>query len=105
MHPDLQLKHLTNSPQQTDSDVATSELNDGPTVRVTLLQGVARTDVIRQGLLAQRRMTRSEDKIVHMLVVSDLDIREPIVLTTRVLITNLHPSVIAAGLRRFIPWK
>jgi hypothetical protein len=103
-HPDLQIADMKDFHVDATDEGATLEFKNGLTVQVTLLERVAHDDALRQGMLAHSRVARSANGAVKMLVIMPgLAIADPILLTTRVLITNLDPELIAAGLRYVVP--
>lgn len=100
-HPELHLTELEPLPANGGTNVATLKTGKGCVVWVSLLGDVASTDVVRQGLLAHQRMQdQPMDRAVNVVVIPNVNTSSPIVMSTRVVITNLDPEVIAAGLQR-----
>lgn len=100
-HPELHLTEVAWQPASAGTDVATLKIGRGCEVWVSLLGDVASTDVVRQGLLAHKRMQdQPKNRAVNVVVIPNVNTTSPIVLSTRVVITNLNPEVIAAGLQR-----
>lgn len=84
---------------QQGDDVATLDLGLDRTVVVTLLTNIASTDVVRQGVLAHQRMTApSNARTQCLLVLPNLQINQPSVLTPRVVISNMDTYHIRASL-------
>lgn len=82
-------------------DVATLEIGSGRAVLVTLLPSVASTDAIRQGLLADQRMTEHyQSRVQCLLVAPDFQIDRPMFMTARVAITNMEADHVRAALVR-----
>jgi hypothetical protein len=90
-----------NSTFHEGNDVATLELGVDREVLVTVLRNIASTDVVRQGLLAQHRMTEQYKGWGQcLLILPDLDIGRPMFMTSRVAITNFDPDHLRASLVR-----
>ncbi len=82
-------------------DLATLEMANGRVVLVTLLTGIATTDALHLGLLAQHRKTEQHKSQVHCLLVApDLQIDSPMFMTARVAITDMEADHLRAGLVR-----
>lgn len=80
-------------------DVASLDLGPGRKVLVTVLRNVAATDLVRAGLLAHHRMMDDQGGwTLCLLVLPDLDIEQPMFLTSRVAITNMDPDHMRASL-------
>lgn len=87
------------STSQKGDDVATLDLGLDRTVVVTLLTNIASTDVVRQGVLAHHRMIAPDNDGTHcLLVLPNLQINQPMVLTPRVVITDMDTDRIRASL-------
>jgi hypothetical protein len=79
------------------NDLALLELEPDRIVMVTL--SATRDDVLRQGLTAHERIPREPSSWTRtLLVMPDLDICQPIFVTTRVTVANLSREVITAAL-------
>ena len=100
---------LKNDPELVDAqiettfhegdDVAKLELGLDRAVLVTLRRNITSTDVVRQGLLAQYRMTDQHKGWAQcLLVLPDLKIDQPMFVTSRVVITNMDPDNVRAAL-------
>jgi len=96
--PDLAAGQIKSTSQKGD-DVATLDLGLDRAVVVTLLTNIASTDVVRQGVLAHHRMTApNNDRTQSLLVLPNLQINQPMVLTPRVVITNMDTDHIRVSL-------
>lgn len=79
------------------SDVALLEFGLGRTAMVTL--SMTSADVLRQGLTAHERIhSRPGGWSRTLLILPDLDLQEPVLVTTRVTVANLSREVIASAL-------
>lgn len=80
-------------------DVAKLELGIHRTVLVTMLNNVASTDVVRLGLQAHRRMTEQYHSSVQcLLVATGFQIDAPMVLSARVVLSDMDPEHVRAAL-------
>ncbi|VTU46160.1 hypothetical protein [Variovorax sp. PBL-E5] len=87
------------STSQKGDDVATLDLGLDRTVVVTLLANIASTDVVRQGVLAHHRMISSNNARAQcLLVLPNLQIKKPTLLTPRVVITNMDTDHVRTSL-------
>jgi hypothetical protein len=87
------------STSQKGDDVATLDLGLDRRVVVTLLTNIASTDVVRQGVLAHHRMTAPNNARTQcLLVLPNLQIKQPTFLTPRVVITNMDTDHVRASL-------
>ena len=89
-----------NSTFHEGDDVATLELGVDREVVVTVLRNIASADVMRQALLAQRRMTEQVGWAQCLLILPDLDFERPMFMTSRVVITDFDPDHMRASLVR-----
>ena len=96
--PDLAAGQVESISQMGD-DVAMLDLGLDCAVVVTLLTNIASTDVVPQGVLAHHRMAvMSNARTQCLLVLPNLQINQPTLLTPRVAITNLNTDHIRAAL-------
>lgn len=87
------------STSQEGEDVAVLDIGRNRAVVVTLLAGVAPTDVVRQGVLAHHRMIATGHPLRKcLLVIPDLELQAPTFLTPRVVITNADEALLHASL-------
>ena len=83
------------------NDIATLDLGLDRQAVVTVKRNIASSDVVRQGLLAHHRMMDEHKGWAHcLLVLPDLDIPQPMFMTTRVVITDMDPDHLRAALVR-----
>lgn len=88
-----------NSTFPNGTDVATLELGLDSVVLVTLLADLVSTDMIRQGLLAHHRMSDAHKGWAQcLLVLPELEMDQPVFMTSRVVVTNLNPGNVRAAL-------
>lgn len=96
--PDLAMGQIESASQEGD-DVATLDLGLDRSVVVTLLTNIASTDVVRQGVLAHHRMRAPNSARTQcLLVLPNLQINQPTVLTPSVVITNMETDHVRASL-------
>ena len=96
--PELVEAHIESVLRDQD-DVALLQLGSDRPVLVTLLPEVAPTDVVRQGMLAhQRRVNARANWIQCLLVLPDLQLERPMLLSHRVAVTNVDPELVRASL-------
>lgn len=96
--PELATVQIESTSQEGD-DVATLDLGLDRAAVVTLLTNIASTDVVRQGVLAHHRMIDPRSAHVQcLLVLPNLQISQPTLLTPRVVITNMDAEPIRASL-------
>jgi hypothetical protein len=80
-------------------DVASLDLGLGRQVLVMVLRNIAATDAVRHGLLAHHRiMDKHSEWAQCLLVLPDLDIEQPMFMTSRVAITSMDPDHLHASL-------
>lgn len=80
-------------------DVAMLELGLDRRVLVSLLHGVPSTDVVRQGMLAHHRMINMRAPWMQcLLVLPDVQLERPMLLSHRVTITNMDADLVRASL-------
>jgi hypothetical protein len=88
---------------QEGNDVAILNVGVDRAVVVTLLADIAPTDVVRQGVLAHQRMTAlGTSRFQCLLVLPDLELSAPAILTPRVVITNMNLDHIRASLVQMV---
>lgn len=85
------------------SDVAVLDIGRGRTVVVTLLTDIALTDVVHQGVLAHHRMIAARhSRKKCLLVIPDLELNKPSILTPRVVISNMDTAHLRASLEHLV---
>jgi len=98
--PELFLAQIEATFHEGDG-VATLELGLDRLVLVTLRANVASSSLVRETLLAHRRMIDQHKGWAQcLLVLPDLEIGQPMVMTSRVVITNMESETIRAALVR-----
>ena len=83
------------------NDVASVDLGFDRQVLVTMLKNIVATDVVRHGLLAHHRMMDKRSEWTQCLLVLpdlDIDIEQPMFMTSRVAITSMDPDHMRASL-------
>ena len=94
---DLYIKTRLRPTPHCGNDLALLELKPDRIVMVTF--GATGDDVLRQGLTAHARIPREPSSWTRsLLVMPDLDIHQPIFVTTRVTVANLSREAITAAL-------
>ncbi|MDP9878688.1 hypothetical protein J2W25_003004 [Variovorax boronicumulans] len=84
-------------------DVAVLDIGRNRTVVVTLLANIAPTGVVHQGVLAHHRMIAAKhSRKKCLLVIPELELHKPSILTPRVVITNMDAALLRASLEHMV---